>query len=331
MRYTLIPLRVAEVPIVACRRHCNTAHPHGSLGYRTLVGTQMHYAVHDRKGWPLAMLGFSTAAWKFAPRDTFIGWTPQLREKNLPLVVDNPMFLDRGPRRDATLAPAKATCRPRVADHRRTRLRSSLEDRRRALVRTYQVVNELGRCAAGVPLNSGHAIILSELAAIMPREFKERPIFAIANPNKGWVVAELDKLRKEWADWLAVARELPVSPDYDPNVGSEAVMDGFDNLRKQDTLREKTLVFIGNNFSGYAFLFENWPSHPHEDVTSRLANRIPSWMHRLETLAASIEYARVPDSYWKEKGKELVDQVVKTTPKKAIDIAASYLKNPMGD
>ena len=48
---------------------------------------------HDRDGGPLAMLGFSTAAWKLAPRDKFIGWTPQLREKNLPLVVDNPRFL----------------------------------------------------------------------------------------------------------------------------------------------------------------------------------------------------------------------------------------------
>ena len=63
------------------------------LGYKTLVGAQMRYAVHDRNGWPLAMLGFSTAAWKLAPRDSFIGWTPQLREKNLPLVIDNPRFL----------------------------------------------------------------------------------------------------------------------------------------------------------------------------------------------------------------------------------------------
>ena len=53
----------------------------------------MRYAVHDRNGWPVAMLGFSTAAWKLAPRDNFIGWTPRLREKNLPLVVDNPRFL----------------------------------------------------------------------------------------------------------------------------------------------------------------------------------------------------------------------------------------------
>ena len=63
------------------------------LGYKTLVGAQMRYAVHDRHGWPLAMLGFSTAAWKLAPRDRFIGWTPEMREKNLPLVIDNPRFL----------------------------------------------------------------------------------------------------------------------------------------------------------------------------------------------------------------------------------------------
>ena len=66
---------------------------HHYLGYKTLVGAQMRYAVHDRNGWPIAMLGFSTAAWKLAPRDNFIGWTPQKREKNLPLVVDNPRFL----------------------------------------------------------------------------------------------------------------------------------------------------------------------------------------------------------------------------------------------
>ena len=63
------------------------------LGYNTLVGAQMRYAVHDRNGWPIAMLGFSTAAWKLVSRDNFIGWTHELREKNLPLVVDNPRFL----------------------------------------------------------------------------------------------------------------------------------------------------------------------------------------------------------------------------------------------
>ena len=53
----------------------------------------MRYAVHDRNGWPIDLLGFSTAPWKLAPRDRFLGWTTRLREKNLPLVVDNPKFL----------------------------------------------------------------------------------------------------------------------------------------------------------------------------------------------------------------------------------------------
>ena len=63
------------------------------LGFKTLVGALMRYAVHDRNGWPVAMLGFCMAAWTLAPHDSFIGTTPELREKNLSLVVDNPRFL----------------------------------------------------------------------------------------------------------------------------------------------------------------------------------------------------------------------------------------------
>ena len=64
-----------------------------ALEYKTLVGAQMRYTVHDRHGRLLALLGFSTAARTLAPRDRFIGWTPALRQKNLPLVIDNARFL----------------------------------------------------------------------------------------------------------------------------------------------------------------------------------------------------------------------------------------------
>ena len=53
----------------------------------------MRYAVLARDDIPVAMLSFSTAAWSLAPRDRFIGWSREMREKNLPLVVDNPRFL----------------------------------------------------------------------------------------------------------------------------------------------------------------------------------------------------------------------------------------------
>ena len=164
----------------------------------------------------------------------------------------------------------------------------------------------------------------------MPREFKPREVFAIANPNKPVVVQELDKLRKEWAAWLEFGKGLGDSPDFDPNTCTECIKDGYDNLRKHDMLREKTLVFIGNNFTGYGFLFENWPNAPHEDRTSRIAHKAPGWIQRLDTLVACIEYARVPDSYWKAKGRELFDAMTKAGPEKAIDVAASYLKNPAG-
>ena len=64
------------------------------LGFQSLVGAQMRYTVYDRSGLiPLALLGFSAAAWKLAPRDDFIGWSAQQREKNLPRVCNNSRFL----------------------------------------------------------------------------------------------------------------------------------------------------------------------------------------------------------------------------------------------
>lgn len=162
----------------------------------------------------------------------------------------------------------------------------------------------------------------------MPPEFKPREVLAITNPNKPLVVRELDQLRKEWAAWLQLATGFGDSPEFDPNTCSEAIKDGRDNLRKHDVLREKTLVFIGNNFSGYGFLFANWSTHPHDANGIRIARKAPGWVHRLETLAECIEYARVPDGYWTAKGRQLVDAVTKAAPEKAIEIAASYLKNP---
>ena len=63
------------------------------LGYTPLPGAQMRYLVRAAYGEPVALLGFGAAAWKTAPRDQFIGWSPQLREQNLPLVTNNSRFL----------------------------------------------------------------------------------------------------------------------------------------------------------------------------------------------------------------------------------------------
>lgn len=62
------------------------------LGYRRMGGAQMRLFVRAGDQ-PIALLGFSGAAWKVAPRDTFIGWSAEQRKQNLHLVVDNSRFL----------------------------------------------------------------------------------------------------------------------------------------------------------------------------------------------------------------------------------------------
>jgi hypothetical protein len=62
------------------------------LGYNRMGGAQMRFFV--KAGEHLAaLLSFSAAAWRLAPRDAFIGWTEAQRKANLHLVVDNSRFL----------------------------------------------------------------------------------------------------------------------------------------------------------------------------------------------------------------------------------------------
>lgn len=63
------------------------------LGHKPLPGAQIKYLVFSSQGTLLAALGFGAAAWKVAPRDHFIGWSPQQRERNLYLIVNNARFL----------------------------------------------------------------------------------------------------------------------------------------------------------------------------------------------------------------------------------------------
>ena len=63
------------------------------LGYQPLPGAQIRYLVFSAKSQLLAALGFGAAAWKIAPRDHFIGWTPQQRTGNLHLIINNARFL----------------------------------------------------------------------------------------------------------------------------------------------------------------------------------------------------------------------------------------------
>ena len=92
---TLRPVEIVRV---------ETASPHWTLfacllneyhylGYKTSVGEGMKYLVFDQCGRPLACVLFGSAAWKTLPRDLFIGWSSQARERNVNLLTNNTRFL----------------------------------------------------------------------------------------------------------------------------------------------------------------------------------------------------------------------------------------------
>jgi len=65
---------------------------HHYLGYTHPVGEHLKYMAFsgDR---PLACLAWSSAPWYIGARDRFIGWSPETRQQNLHLIINNTRFL----------------------------------------------------------------------------------------------------------------------------------------------------------------------------------------------------------------------------------------------
>ena len=62
------------------------------LGYKIIVGPQLKYFVTSHKE-ILACIAFGGAAWSVKPRDSWIGWTNEIRKQNLNFIIDNVRFL----------------------------------------------------------------------------------------------------------------------------------------------------------------------------------------------------------------------------------------------
>jgi hypothetical protein len=63
------------------------------LGYRVPVGANLRYFVESGNGQILAVLQWTSPAWKMAARDQWIGWNSQQRARNLQYIVSNSRFL----------------------------------------------------------------------------------------------------------------------------------------------------------------------------------------------------------------------------------------------
>ena len=66
---------------------------HHYLGFNKTVGETLKFLIRDKFGRDLACLLFSSAAWKTAPRDDFIGWRSEIREANINAISNNTRFL----------------------------------------------------------------------------------------------------------------------------------------------------------------------------------------------------------------------------------------------
>ena len=70
-------------------------HRYHYLGYRVPCGAQLRYFIGSQQAPQprLACLLFTSAAWKMAARDAYIGWSQAARRKNLSRVVNQSRFL----------------------------------------------------------------------------------------------------------------------------------------------------------------------------------------------------------------------------------------------
>ena len=64
----------------------------------------------------------------------------------------------------------------------------------------------------------------------------------IINPNKNWVIKELDLIFNEWFTWASEVEQIEDHP-YDTNTQLDVYADGEENMEKHEILQVKTLVF----------------------------------------------------------------------------------------
>ena len=91
--HALAPLRFSQISTKNDSKLWNEfIHRYHYLGYTPLPGAQLRYFVYAGQSL-VALLGYGASAWQCAPRDNFIGWNHEQRQKNLHLVVNNARFL----------------------------------------------------------------------------------------------------------------------------------------------------------------------------------------------------------------------------------------------
>lgn len=148
----------------------------------------------------------------------------------------------------------------------------------------------------------------------------------MTNPNRSWVAKELEKLIAEWEEWRVEVAAIQDYP-YNQQTQLDVFADGEENINKHGILQAKTLIFLNNNVEGHGFI-TGLDGRGCDRIDLRLSFRVKHRLQELRVLQASLQYATVPDSFWKIKGKELVDRIFSLPRDVAAQVAGDWLKNP---
>ena len=149
---------------------------------------------------------------------------------------------------------------------------------------------------------------------------------SIKNPNTGWVVKELNKLIDDWIAWKIEVDQIQDHP-YNANTQLDVFADGEENMQKHEILQATTLTFLNNNINGHGFI-KGFDGRGSDGITLRLKIRVKHRIQQLRILQSCLKYAEVPESFWKKKGKELVDKISNAPADVAAQVASEWLKNP---
>jgi hypothetical protein len=160
----------------------------------------------------------------------------------------------------------------------------------------------------------------------MERNEPKRQTLALTNPNAKWIVKELDRLIEEWRAWQTEVNKIPVEPrnPYLPKPDN-VLSDEEKNIQRHHILQEKTLVFLDNNMQGHGFIYGR-DGTKIDRTDLRLDIRVKHRVNDLQVLRACVQYAKVPEAYWKATAKEMLEKVAGKGPELATDIAAKYLQ-----
>jgi hypothetical protein len=149
----------------------------------------------------------------------------------------------------------------------------------------------------------------------------------ILNPNKNWVMGELNSIISEWESWQNHVEDIRDHP-YDKNTRSEVYADGEENMEKHEILQAKTLTFLNNNINGHGFI-TGFDGEACDRTDLRLKIRVKHRLRQLRILKESLKYALVPEAYLIRKAKELTDKIIESGTEAGTRILLEYLKNPM--